>query len=176
MDIINSEIMNKLNNDIENILICRIKPDLSKYSESELEYILHKIINKSNQENQIEYKILKKNIISQIIDLWGKCPTFEKIECIICMNLITNSDNLVTECGHYFHSSCMFKSILKNKNCPMCRNLLVDNNCNESENSTITNPFYLFEINTNNIIIDESNINSEILSEDDISYSSDSSY
>ena len=69
MDIINSEIMNKLNNDIENILICRIKPDLSKYSESELEYILHKIINKSNQEIQIEYKMLKKNIINQIIYL-----------------------------------------------------------------------------------------------------------
>lgn len=176
MDIINSEIMNKLDNDIENILSCRIKPDLSKYGECELEYIMQKIINKSNQQHQNEYKVLKKNIISQIIDLWGKYPIFEKIECIICMNLITNSDNLVTECGHHFHSSCMFKSILKNKSCPMCRNLLVDYSCNISENSTITNPFYLFEINTNNIIIDESNINSEILSEDNISYSSDSSY
>ena len=28
---------------------------------------------------------------------------------------------IVTDCGHHFHASCLFKSLEKNNKCPLCR-------------------------------------------------------
>ena len=44
-------------------------------------------------------------------------------ECPICMESITITTNTtITDCGHAFHSSCIFRHIVKNNLCPLCRN------------------------------------------------------
>jgi hypothetical protein len=43
-------------------------------------------------------------------------------ECPICMELITSTNTTITDCGHAFHSSCIFRHIVKNNLCPLCRN------------------------------------------------------
>jgi hypothetical protein len=43
-------------------------------------------------------------------------------ECPICMESITSTNTTITDCGHAFHSSCIFKHIVKNNLCPLCRN------------------------------------------------------
>ena len=50
-------------------------------------------------------------------------------ECSYCLNEIDPEINYsITECGHKFHSSCIF-NILKNyNNCPICRETLIDKN------------------------------------------------
>lgn len=43
-------------------------------------------------------------------------------ECVICMELINDKDKAVLKCGHSFHASCMFSSVVKENNtCPLCR-------------------------------------------------------
>ncbi len=43
-------------------------------------------------------------------------------ECPICMESITSTTNTtITDCGHAFHSSCIFRHIAKNNLCPLCR-------------------------------------------------------
>ena len=49
-------------------------------------------------------------------------------DCPICFESISASNNcLTTECGHRFHSSCLFKNIALNGfNCPYCRSSMTD--------------------------------------------------
>jgi len=49
-------------------------------------------------------------------------PKDEK-ECAICCNKIKKQNDMtITKCGHYFHSRCMFKSLVKSgQHCPICR-------------------------------------------------------
>jgi len=51
-----------------------------------------------------------------------------KNECSICFDEICGNKNCTTtECGHIFHSSCIFKNINFNGfSCPMCRNEFVE--------------------------------------------------
>tara|TARA_Y100000816_G_scaffold167152_1_gene119806 strand:- start:3155 stop:4132 length:978 start_codon:yes stop_codon:yes gene_type:complete len=43
-------------------------------------------------------------------------------ECVICMELIKEVDKAVLKCGHSYHASCMFSSVVKENNtCPLCR-------------------------------------------------------
>lgn len=63
-------------------------------------------------------------------------------DCPICLNPIENTDCCTTECGHQFHSSCIFKNFTKSFSCPMCRKELVEvpqkDNTEESEWETET--------------------------------------
>lgn len=47
-------------------------------------------------------------------------------ECAICMDDIGTNNCTVTECGHRFHSSCIFRNMIERIECPMCRKDLVD--------------------------------------------------
>ena len=47
-------------------------------------------------------------------------------ECAICMDDIGASNCTVTECGHRFHSSCIFRNMMERIECPMCRKELVE--------------------------------------------------
>ena len=47
-------------------------------------------------------------------------------ECPICLNAIEGTDCCTTECGHNFHSSCIFKNFTNSVSCPMCRKELVE--------------------------------------------------
>ena len=48
------------------------------------------------------------------------------IECSICMEVITEINKTTTECGHIFHSYCIFKNLCERNGCPMCRKELVE--------------------------------------------------
>ena len=55
-------------------------------------------------------------------------------ECPICLEEFKHDDALSnTECGHTFHSKCIFRAITVNINCPSCRTPLVQNT-SETEN------------------------------------------
>lgn len=49
------------------------------------------------------------------------------MSCSICQSEITNINTTTTECGHTFHTSCIFEWVhLRNhNNCPMCRALVI---------------------------------------------------
>ena len=47
-------------------------------------------------------------------------------ECPICFDSIDMKNIAVTECGHMFHSTCIFRNLELRIDCPMCRHPLVD--------------------------------------------------
>lgn len=47
-------------------------------------------------------------------------------ECPICFDPISNTNCTTTECGHTFHSKCIFKNLSQNNGCPLCRKELVE--------------------------------------------------
>ena len=52
---------------------------------------------------------------------------FNITECAICMTDILDSKNCcTTECGHTFHSSCIFNNMMHRVECPMCRTALAE--------------------------------------------------
>ena len=49
------------------------------------------------------------------------------IECPICMdNMCLTTDCCTTECGHRFHSTCLFKNFTNSVGCPLCRKELIE--------------------------------------------------
>jgi len=59
--------------------------------------------------------------------------------CAVCLDSFNELLNItITECGHIFHSSCMFKSI-KNGNygCPICRTILYETTNNITTHETM---------------------------------------
>lgn len=95
--------------------------------------------------NEPEY-VKKKILINYLLELWKKIPIIdgcgEIIDCMICLNYITNYDHIYFQCEHIIHSTCFFNYLftnLKNNNnnainknliklfrCPNCRNSLTD--------------------------------------------------
>jgi Zinc finger, C3HC4 type (RING finger) len=59
-----------------------------------------------------------------------KAPLFEAPiplgECPICYEELKMIDFTVTKCGHTFHSSCVFRAMEQNVDCPMCRCQLLE--------------------------------------------------
>ena len=47
-------------------------------------------------------------------------------ECPICMESIGTVNCCTTECGHTFHSSCLFKNFNNSDSCPLCRKELLE--------------------------------------------------
>lgn len=47
-------------------------------------------------------------------------------ECPICFDAVTMKNIAVTECGHMFHSTCIFRSLELRIECPLCRHALVE--------------------------------------------------
>lgn len=59
-------------------------------------------------------------------------------ECPICMDIIGDKNCLTTECGHKFHTNCMFSNIDHNGFiCPCCRAQMIAEN-NDSDDDTDT--------------------------------------
>ena len=54
------------------------------------------------------------------------CPVQTFGDCSICMEVIHLTNIAVTECGHMFHSKCIFQNLNHRVECPMCRTTLVD--------------------------------------------------
>ena len=56
-------------------------------------------------------------------------------ECAVCMELINDTDKIILKCGHKFHATCMFSSIMTNNyKCPLCRTIIIE----KSNNNVIT--------------------------------------
>ena len=57
-------------------------------------------------------------------------------ECPICFDEVTMKNIAVTECGHMFHSTCIFRSLELRIECPMCRHALVEVDAEDDDDDT----------------------------------------
>ena len=48
------------------------------------------------------------------------------VECSICYDEISSTNNCVTPCGHVFCFKCMMQSLGNNNTCPCCRSVLIE--------------------------------------------------
>ena len=69
------------------------------------------------------------------------------MDCPICFDVVDEKINcVVTECGHKFHTSCLFKHSLINKfDCPLCRTVIVQENNEEDIEEEDDNESYYSE-------------------------------
>lgn len=98
-----------------------------------------------------------------------QCGNFDSVEtmCSICMENLTDVNKTTTQCGHVFHSSCIFQNLNFRTSCPLCRiDLVSKNNVSTPIPRQITNS----NININNInyIYNFPSTPSRSLIEDDI--------
>ena len=74
------------------------------------------------------------------------------IECIICLDKLSEKPIKTTSCMHIFHEECIDNWIKNNTSCPICRNTLYRNQevlvirANRSYLSTIMNILFFFII------------------------------
>lgn len=146
-----------------NIFNNKIKPKFEDYNLDDLKK-LYKL--KTNEEIDI---IEKNDLILKLTEIWKNTPIDNDIDCAFCMDLVTNGDNMITNCNHYYHTTCYLKYINSSMNnfigstmqeignfynifkCPKCRNNLIDINQNNINHSNINNDFTINDIpNLNN--------------------------
>ena len=72
-----------------------------------------KNLSKSNKFQQINLKY--KNTLQSVLNSG-------KLECKICLEEINDSNIGLTDCGHFFCFSCIYKNIKYSNTCPTCRN------------------------------------------------------
>ncbi len=151
----------------------KIRPDLSKFSDQELQDIL---IKKNGSESEIDIKNMSRNqLTDKIIEIWSNEPIGDDIVCPICLDTVLNNNYLSTNCSHYFHSTCIFKYILNKQSiknfkqskeikCPQCRGIIFNNKNQTNQDSTNT----LDQINIqNNQDNNDNNDNNSNYSDDD---------
>jgi len=170
-----SNILNNiLNVNLNDILKNKIKPNLTNYSIDELKIMIFNYFQNSNPNDNLE-NIENKNkfeLDEIIIKLWNNYPISNNnsdiINCVVCFNPITNSDNLLMRCNHQIHSSCFFNYLftnLTNNNfnsntlsnlfrCPECRNYLTEH-INNVKNQNNFEPSE--NVNFENIILSDNN-------------------
>lgn len=67
-------------------------------------------------------------------------------DCSICLEqLILNNNCCITQCNHIFHLTCLLKSNIKNNLCPLCRNILYENNDSDTEYSCSEEDISLYD-------------------------------
>lgn len=137
----------------------KVKPNVNNYTKEELVNII-KNFKKSNDSNyKIDEDKTKEELANLVNDIWENLNYGSDVLCPICLELVINKDNMRTICGHYFHSSCMTKYIVKvkyNKNisCPQCRTIIY----NDTDQNTTTNN----NLN-NNLINQDTDLNERII-------------
>jgi hypothetical protein len=58
-------------------------------------------------------------------------------ECPICFDVIGDNNNIITECGHKFHASCIMRNVSMNGfGCPCCRSVMADEPESDDDDST----------------------------------------
>jgi len=111
-----------------NFFNTKIKPNIIEFTNEELIEIIKKD-NESIETNNLS----RDTLITKVNSIWDNLVLGPDIDCPICLENITNSDNMITNCKHYFHSSCMIKYIVMSKSnnsicCPKCRTNIYSNN------------------------------------------------
>ena len=84
----------------------------------------------------------KEKKLNKIKDFLKKVKTNKKIiseNCVICLEKLINekdnNSNISTlQCGHQYHTKCIKEWMLKNKKCPLCRDLIDKSDNNENVN------------------------------------------
>lgn len=56
-------------------------------------------------------------------------------ECAICLETLTNAKCCTTDCGHTFHSKCIFRNFKNSFDCPLCRQELVEKDSESDSDS-----------------------------------------
>ena len=80
--------------------------------------------------------------------------TTEIIECPICLEEILGINCTTTECGHKFHSSCIFKNLNNTNVCPICRKEMVSDDP-PSDNDDETGSDDSWSTNSSDSIVSE---------------------
>ena len=78
----------------------------------------------------------------------------EEDSCAICLEILNEGKCCTTDCGHTFHSKCIFRNFKNSFECPLCRNDLVDE---DDEDETETD----FETSYESDTYESSSINSD---------------
>ncbi len=138
----------------------KIKPNIIEYTNEEL----IEIIKKDNESIETN-NLCRDTLITKVNSIWDNLVLGPDIDCPICLENITNSDNMITACGHHFHSSCMIKYIVKSKSnnlicCPKCRtNIYSEDDINNNNNNLEYDTDISSEDETNVNYIDITDIN-----------------
>ena len=74
----------------------------------------------------------------------------KKEECTICYTEI-NNDYIILKCGHYFHESCYTNWKKCSTNCPMCREVIEENNAYKITNNIDINTTNLYSTKLNEL-------------------------
>ena len=87
-------------------------------------------IGEINANASIRVQPEKSNNINMMMSVLSQKIQTET--CAVCLDLFDELLNVtITECGHIFHSSCIFKSIKSgNYDCPICRTVLYESTNN----------------------------------------------
>ena len=91
--------------------------------------------------------------------------SYNNDDCAICLETLNQSKCCTTDCGHTFHSRCIFKNFRNSLDCPLCRRELIedeeDQDEDQEEESSIgtldTGSYYSNTINTAIEEADENN-------------------
>jgi hypothetical protein len=68
-----------------------------------------------------------ESVINSCVDCGTiSMPIINDNECAICLDQITNTNCVTTECNHKFHASCLFRNLNNSADCPLCRKELVE--------------------------------------------------
>ena len=122
---------------------------LQKYCSYPQRHIkINKIVkNLENTDNFFKMKDEYKKILKK------KINNCQKITCEICLAEIDDSNLGVTECGHLFCYSCIYKNIKYSDKCPICRNNISLDKIfylTDKDNQIIINADILNELGTKN--------------------------
>ncbi len=168
-----------------NFFNTKIKPNISELTDQELIEII-----KKDNEIADTNNLSRDEMILKVNNIWDNLVLGPDIDCPICLEIITNEDNMITNCGHYFHSSCMIKYIVKSKSnnpicCPKCRtniysedepnnNEYTDENTNNNNDNNNPHTNWISNINHQLMSNFDSNFNSDSDSDSDSDSNSDS--
>ena len=63
----------------------------------------------------------------------SKANEIHQEECAICLEVLTETKCCTTDCGHTFHSRCIFKNFKNSFDCPLCRSELIEQDEDEDQ-------------------------------------------
>ena len=130
-----------MENKLIDIIKKRIKPNLRNYSITQLENLIIDYDNELVLENiNLNLNNKSRSELEKIIyDLWkGYIINDDEnnvIDCSICLQPITNSDNIILECEHILHSSCLLNYIFSNISTLENNNSNINTNTNKINNT-----------------------------------------
>ena len=88
-------------------------------------------------------------------------------DCAICLEKLTNTKCCTTDCGHTFHSRCIFKNFRNSFDCPLCRRELVESDEDEDEDDDEDEDYENYNPRLDSMSYESSSINTATEEEDE---------